>query len=136
MFVSVEDNAGTGSEPFPVELLGPKKEYVTLSKELYALLVAYYNNAYNYNFTFLTDILEHLDAIAILPGITIYERIKIGDEIFGPCSILFREYNKSTGRSKEACTCLCMVTNIIDLIDLPGIYIDLSYRHIGLLVFL
>ncbi|CAG8689758.1 18371_t:CDS:1, partial [Gigaspora rosea] len=32
MSVSVEDNTGTGSEPFPGELLGPKKECVTLQK--------------------------------------------------------------------------------------------------------
>src|SRR5260364_226156 len=63
--VNVEDNSGTGSEPFLSKLLGPKKERITLPKDLYALLVDYYNNAYNYNFIFLTDILEHPDAIAI-----------------------------------------------------------------------
>ena len=73
MSVNVEDNSGTGSEPFPGELLGPKKDCVTFSKDLYALLVDYYNNTYNYNFTFLTDILEHPNAIATLPGITISE---------------------------------------------------------------
>src|SRR5260363_246475 len=71
MFVNIEDNSGTGSEPFLSELLGPKKECITLPKDLYALLIDYYNNAYNYNFTFLNDILEHSDAIVILPGITI-----------------------------------------------------------------
>ncbi|CAG8810788.1 43_t:CDS:2, partial [Gigaspora rosea] len=89
MSVSIKDNAGTGFELFPGELLEPKKKYITFPKELYALLVAYYNNAYNYNFTFLTNILEHPDAIATLPGITIYKRIKIGNEIFGPRLILF-----------------------------------------------
>ncbi|CAG8771016.1 11748_t:CDS:1, partial [Gigaspora rosea] len=67
MSVSIKDNAETGSEPFSDELLGPKKECVTLPKELFASLVAYYNNAYNYNNTFLTDILEYPDAITILP---------------------------------------------------------------------
>src|SRR5260363_231637 len=93
MSVNVEDNSGTGSKPFPGELLGPKKECVTLSKDLCALLVDYYNNAYNYNFIFLTDILEHPDTIATLPGITIYRRIKIGDEIFG--STYSKKHTKS-----------------------------------------
>src|SRR5260364_177941 len=79
MSVNVEDNSGTGSEPFLSKLLGPNKKSITLLKDLYALLVNYYNNAYNYNFTFLTNIFEHPDAIATLPGITLYRRIKIGN---------------------------------------------------------
>src|SRR5260363_146308 len=64
MSVNVEDNSGTGFKLFLDELLEPKKKYITFLKDLYALLVNYYNNAYNYNFTFLTGILEHPDAIA------------------------------------------------------------------------
>ena len=77
MSVNVEDNSGTGSEPFPGELLGPKRKHVTLPKELYALLVGYYNNAYNYNFTSLTEMhIGHPNSITTLLSITIYGRVK------------------------------------------------------------
>ncbi|CAG8585903.1 6265_t:CDS:2 [Ambispora leptoticha] len=84
MFVNIEEKSGTGFEPFPSELLGPMKERQKLPKEISALLKKYYNNAYNYNFVSLAKInIGNLEAILVLPTITIHGRIKIGDEVFG-----------------------------------------------------
>ena len=54
MFTDIEERLETETEPFSGELLGPKN-WKNLSKELLALLIEYYNNAYNYSFKLLSD---------------------------------------------------------------------------------
>lgn len=84
MSINVKDKSGTGSEPFPGELLRPFKVKQILPNEISALLTEYYNNAYNYNFVSLADIhTSNSGSIPVLPSVDIHGRIKIGDEIFG-----------------------------------------------------
>ena len=87
MSTDIEESSGTGNEPFPGALLGPKNIRKMLSKELLALLTEYYNNAYNYSFKSLSDRnIGISNFITVLPRITEYGRLKIGDEIFGSIS--------------------------------------------------
>src|ERR1043166_9520386 len=72
-------------------MLTPRNDQVSLSDDIYELLVYYYNDAY-YDLEFVTiagasDKLileeESEDFIVVLPNITQHERIRIRSEIFG-----------------------------------------------------
>ena len=54
-----------------------------LLEELHSLLASYYNNAYYYNFALLAKIYIKPNHILVLPNVTIYGRVNIGNEIFG-----------------------------------------------------
>jgi hypothetical protein len=76
----------TGSEPFPGEMMPPRKDRVSLPDDIYELLVQYYNNAYNWNFVTIADAASRditEDFIVVLPNVNQYGRIRIGAEIFG-----------------------------------------------------
>ena len=67
MSKNVKEKAGIGSEPFPGEFLKPMKEG-NLPLEIVALLVEYYNSAYDYSFTALSNVHASLaDSIVVLP---------------------------------------------------------------------
>jgi len=52
------DNTVTGNEPFPRITLTLTKSDVNLLKEIYELLVDYYNNAYELNFMSVTNLVR------------------------------------------------------------------------------
>lgn len=78
----------TGKEPFPGKML-QSKDNVSLPKDIYELLVQYYNNAYDWKFVTIEDAVnsansENLeDYIIVLPDVNQYGRIQIGTEFFG-----------------------------------------------------
>ena len=84
MSKNVKEKAGIGSEPFPGAFLKPKKE-VILKQDILELLIKYYNGAYeNYSFVGLSDIHNALpEAIAVLPTVTKFGRLRIGAEVIG-----------------------------------------------------
>ena len=62
----------TGSEPFPGEMMSPKKERVSLPDNIYKLLVQYYNTAYNQEFVSIADAaLRDIDEdfIVVMPNV-------------------------------------------------------------------
>ena len=76
----------TGTEPFPGQMLTPKKERVSLPDNIYELLVQYYNNIYdNWKFVTIADAVSAgiSSSIIVLPHVNQYGRIRIGSEIFG-----------------------------------------------------
>lgn len=80
----VEEMAGIGSEYFPGTFLNPKSVNTNLSKEVLDLLVKYYCNAYEKDFTALSNIhIATSDAVPVLPKVNIYGRLQLGSEIFG-----------------------------------------------------
>ena len=87
----------TGSEPFPGEMMSPKKERVSLPDNIYKLLVQYYNTAYNQEFVSIADAaLRDIDEdfIVVMPNVNQYGRIRIGAEIFG--SIIAARYKNNS----------------------------------------
>lgn len=76
----------TGNEPFPGQILSPKKERVSLPDEIYELLVQYYNDAYDQKFVTIAGAVSDIssdDDIIVLPNVNQYGRIRIGAETFG-----------------------------------------------------
>lgn len=94
------NNTITGSEPFPGVMLTPTKLDVTLPKEIYKLLVEYYNNAYELDFVTIADLArsginrESNRRIVVLPNVNQFGRVRIGAEIFG--SALAPRYAKNS----------------------------------------
>jgi hypothetical protein len=89
IFRSDLDFTITGSEEFPGEMLTPRKD-VSLSDDIYNLLVEYYNDAYEWKFATIADTSDELisgsdldNLITVLPNVTQHGRIRIGSEIFG-----------------------------------------------------
>ena len=75
-----------GNEPFPGQMLSPKKERVSLPENIYGLLVQYYNNAYDGKFVTIAGAVSETsteDLTIVLPYVNQYGRIRIGSEIFG-----------------------------------------------------
>lgn len=78
----------TGIEPFPGEMLFPKKVNVSLPDEVYNVLVEYYNNAYDLEFLSIADSVRKTTGsysrkFIVRPQINQFGRIRIGAEIFG-----------------------------------------------------
>ena len=81
----------TGKEPFPGKML-QSKDNVSLPKDIYELLVQYYNNAYEWKFVIIEDAANSAnleDYIIVLPDVNQYGRIQIETEFFG-LTIAFR----------------------------------------------
>ena len=88
IFRSDLDFTITGSEEFPGEMLTPRKD-VSLSDEIYNLLVEYYNDAYEWKFATIAGTSDAIfsgsdldDLITVLPNVTQHGRIRIGSEVF------------------------------------------------------
>ena len=55
IFCQETDNTINGSEPFPGEMLTPRKNRVSLPDDIYRILIEYYSNAYESNFVTITE---------------------------------------------------------------------------------
>ena len=76
----------TGSEQFSGEIMTPKKDHVSLTDDIYKLLVWYYNNAYECKFVTIADMTSrdiNEEFIVVMPNVNQYGHIQIGAEIFG-----------------------------------------------------
>jgi hypothetical protein len=78
----------SGSEPFPGEMLAPKKYNVDLPDEIYKTLVEYYKAAYDLEFFSISELAQRNTGrsdhkIVVRPKINQFGRIRIGAEIFG-----------------------------------------------------
>ncbi|CAB4439788.1 unnamed protein product [Rhizophagus irregularis] len=84
--LEIEDTIAS-SEPFPEEMLTPKKINVGLPDETYNILVEYYKAAYDLEFLSISELAQGNTRcsgrkIVIRPQINQFRRIRIGAEIF------------------------------------------------------
>ena len=79
-----QELAATGSDPFPGEMLTPKKEY-SLPDSIYELLAKYYNDTYDLQFVTIAEYSndQSSDSIIVRPEVDQFARVRIGTEIFG-----------------------------------------------------
>ncbi|CAB4402407.1 unnamed protein product [Rhizophagus irregularis] len=89
---NIDNTITTGSEEFPGEMLTPRNR-VSLPNATYELLVKYYNDIYDWNFTSIADLAssdlssgDSNQSIVVLPIVTQFGRIRIAAEIFGTMS--------------------------------------------------
>src|SRR2546429_1340315 len=82
--LEIEDTI-TGIEPFPGEMISPKRMNVALPDNIYDILVEYYNDAYDSEFvTIAKAATEHSgDRIIVRPQVNQFGRIWVRSEIFG-----------------------------------------------------
>lgn len=86
--LEIEDTI-TGTEPFPGEMLSPKKNNISLPDDIYNILVEYYNAAYELEFLSIAESVRETARysdrrfIIVRPQINQFKRIRIGSEIFG-----------------------------------------------------
>src|SRR5688572_14977306 len=87
--LEIEDTI-IGTEPFPGEMLFPRKINVNLPDEIYSILVDYYNDAYNLKFLSITELAQKtmkttersISRFIVRPQINQYGRIRIRAELF------------------------------------------------------
>ena len=79
-----QELAATSSDPFPGEMLTPKKEY-SLPDSIYELLAKYYNDTYDLQFITIAEYSndQSSDSIIVRPEVDQFARVRIGTEIFG-----------------------------------------------------
>ena len=82
--LEIEDTI-TGIEPFPGEMMSPKRMNVALPDDIYNILVKYYNNAYDSEFVTIAKAATERsgDRIVVQPQVNQFGRIRVRSEIFG-----------------------------------------------------
>src|SRR5947207_13351374 len=82
--LEVEDTI-TGIEPFPGEIMSPKRMNVALPDDIYDILVEYYNNAYDSEFGTIAKAAteRYSDRIIVQHQVHQFGRIRGRSEIFG-----------------------------------------------------
>ena len=82
--LEIEDTI-TGIEPFPGEMMSPKRMNVALLDDIYDILVEYYNNTYDSEFVTIAKAATERsgDRIVVRPQVNQFGRIRVGSEIFG-----------------------------------------------------
>ena len=82
--LEIEDTI-TGIEPFPGEMMYPKRMNVALPDDIYDILMEYYNNAYDSEFVTIAKAATERsgDRIVVRPQVNQFGRIRVGSEIFG-----------------------------------------------------
>jgi hypothetical protein len=82
--LEIEDTI-TGTEPFPGEMMSPKRMNVALPDDIYDILVEYYNDAYDFEFVTIAKAATERsgDRIVVRPQVNQFGRIRVGSEIFG-----------------------------------------------------
>src|SRR5256885_10402594 len=82
--LEIEDTI-TGIEPFPGEMMSPKRMKVALPDDIYDILVEYYNNAYDSEFVTIVKAATECssDKIVAWSQVNQFGRIWVRSEIFG-----------------------------------------------------
>lgn len=84
IFLQEVDDTIIGSEPFPGEMLMPRKIRVTLPDNVYQILTDYYNVAYGLQFvTIAESMTTSSDSIVVPNMVDQFGRVRISTEIFG-----------------------------------------------------
>jgi len=84
IFVQEVDDTIVGNEPFPGEMLTPRRIRVALPDNIYQILTDYYSNAYDLQFTTIADLISSSsrDSIVVPNMIDQFGRVRIATEIF------------------------------------------------------
>src|SRR5207248_995768 len=74
----------TGIEPFPGEMMSPKRMNVALPDDIYDILVKYYNNAYDSEFVTIAKAATECsgDGIVVWSQVNQFRHIQVRSEIF------------------------------------------------------
>ena len=85
VFFQEVDDTIVGSEPFPGEMLMPRKNQVALPDDIYQILTEYYNTAYNLQFITIAESIStsSRDAIVVSNMVDQFGRVRISAEVFG-----------------------------------------------------
>jgi len=85
VFFQEVDDTIVGSEPFPGEILMPRKNQVALPDDIYQILTEYYNTAYNLQFITIAESISTSlrDAIVVSNMVDQFGRVRISAEVFG-----------------------------------------------------
>ena len=90
--LEIEDTI-TGIEPFPGEMMSPKRMNVALPDDIYDILVEYYNNVYDFEFAKAATECSS-DRIVVRSQVNQFGRIQVRSEIFG--SVNASQYLRSS----------------------------------------
>src|SRR6266480_4714441 len=82
--LEIEDTI-TGIEPFPGEMMSPKRMNIALPDDIYDILVKYYNNAYDSEFVTIAKAATERsgDRIVVRPQVNQFGHIWVRSEIIG-----------------------------------------------------
>ena len=95
VFFQEVDDTIVGSEPFPGEMLTPRRSRVALPDNIYQILVDYYNNAYELQFVTIAELTSTTpkDSIVVPNMVDQFGRVRISAEVFG--STMAPKYSKN-----------------------------------------
>lgn len=84
IFLQEIDDTIVGNEPFPGEMLTPRRNRVALPDNIYQILIDYYNVAYDLQFvTIAESVSASSDSIVVPNMVDQFGRVRISSEIFG-----------------------------------------------------
>lgn len=85
VFLQEVEDTIVGSEPFPGEMLIPRKNRVALPDNIYQILTDYYNDAYELQFVTIAELLStsSKDSIVVPNMIDQFGRVRVSAEVFG-----------------------------------------------------
>jgi len=90
------ENTITGIEPFPGEMMSPKRMNIALPDDIYDILVEYYNDAYDSEFVTIAKVATERsgDRIVVQPQVNQFRCIQVRSKIFGSVNALryFEEF--------------------------------------------